>query len=438
MLRFVLQTIICLYILTSHAETIRIEKNFSSKEVVELITGDNRTEDHELFEYYLYTMFGTVPYLRIVLVQDESAHGKTVDTFLPNFSKMEEMGHNYVVYYTISNSNGITILSYVVFDGLYQNTIISNTYKVKANIRTLASSVAHDVYLALTGEFGFFIGKLFYTARSPNSGYQVLYSQDQSLKKMQYTSESSMITSPSYCDNGSQVFFAKKNNNEMDIYQMITSTGQSKQIQIPSTDASYLLSPEVSDDCTKIFMSSVKEDGSDILMYNLKSRTFSAVVSDQHINTRPVFDEKASQIYYISDKIRPTKIWTKFIDGSDTSYLVSRGLGGYIYLALSPDKTKIAFVKILNNKFYLGTMNTDGSDEVALKTGYIIEAPSWAPFGNNIVVAIQDNQTGPRKIYSISSKTGYSYPIRTVSGNIVQANWVVNQNDFLTQIDYHQ
>lgn len=438
MLRFFLQIFIYWYAFVSSAETIHVEKNFNNKEVVELITGDTKSEDHELLEYYLHEMFTTVPYLQIVPIHDETSQGKTVDTFLPNFTKMEELGHNYAVYYTMTKSNSSTIFSYVIFDGLYQNTIASNTYNTNTNIKTLATNIAHDIYLTLTGEFGFFIGNLFYTARSQNSGYQVLYSQDSNLKKTQYTNENDMITSPSYCNNGAQVFFAKKSQNDMNIHQMITETGQSRQITAPDIDSPYLASPEVSQDCTKVFISSIKDNGSDILMYNLKNRTFSTVISDNNINVHPILNEESAQIYYISDKIHPTKIWTKFLDVSGTSYLVSRGLGGYIYLALSHDKAKIAFVKILNNQFYLGTMNTDGSDEIALKTGYIIEAPSWAPFGNNIIVAIQDDRNGPRKIYSISSKTGYSYPIRTVDRNVVQVNWIVNKNDFISQINYHQ
>jgi TolB protein len=53
--------------------------------------------------------------------------------------------------------------------------------------------------------------------------------------------------------------------------------------------------------------------------------------------------------------------------------MISRGLGSYIYLSLSPDETKIAFVKVFGGKFYLGVMKSNGSGEILLKDGYIID-----------------------------------------------------------------
>ena len=420
-----------------NAETVHITKNFDKKEVVELQTADVKTQDHELFEYYLYSMFEDVPYLQIVPTYDETLKDVKFETFVPNFQAMEEKGHNYMIFYTIEKNSYENSISYTVFDGLYQKTLFSGAYKTKENIETIAKNIANEVYLAITGEFGFFVGKLFYTERSKTTGFQVLYSQDLNLKKTAYTSENSMITSPSYCQNGARIFFASKNSEEMYIYQMSAETGTAKKMQITTKETPYLLAPEVSKDCNKLFISSLHEDGSEILMYSMENKTITSIISDEHINTSPIFDEDANQIYYISNKILPTKIWTTFLDGSKTKYLVSRGLGGYIYLSLSPDRTKIAFVKILNGKFYLGIMDKDGANEMLLKTGYIIEEPSWAPYGNNIIVSIQDEKRGPRTIYSVSSKTGYSYPLKLIKGNIVQANWLIGANDLIPQTYYH-
>ena len=112
--------------------------------------------------------------------------------------------------------------------------------------------------------------------------------------------------------------------------------------------------------------------------------------------------------------------------------MVSRGLGGYIYHSLSPDETKIAFVKVFGGKFFLGTMKADGSNETLLKEGYIIEAPSWTPSGTNIIASFQLDKSGIRKIYSVSTITGFAYALKISQGNIVQANWLVYSNDYIT------
>ncbi len=421
------------------AEQVHVTANFTKKEVVELQTSDTKTQDHELFEYHLYSMFEDVPYLKVVPVYDENAQGKKFEAFVPDFRAMEEKGHNYMVYYTLSKDGDESLISYVVFDALYQNTLLSGAYKTTDGIQKIAANIANEVYLAITGEFGFFVGKLFYTERSKTTGFQVLYSQDLNQKKTAYTNENAMITSPSYCQGGMRIFFATKNgDDEMNIYQMSVESGSGKKVKIATQSVPYLLAPEASRDCRKLFVSSLTEDGSAIGMYDFDTGGLTSIISDENINTSPIFDEDSNQLYYISNKVSPTKIWTTFTDGSRAKYLVSRGLGGYIYLALSPDKTKIAFVKILNSKFYLGIMDKDGANEMLLKTGYIIEEPSWAPFGNNIVVSIQDEKRGPRTIYSVSSKTGIAYPLKFMKGNIVQANWIVNANDLIPQASYHK
>jgi TolB protein len=111
--------------------------------------------------------------------------------------------------------------------------------------------------------------------------------------------------------------------------------------------------------------------------------------------------------------------------------MISRGLGSYIYLSLSPDETKIAFVKVFGGKFYLGVMKANGSGETLLKEGYIIEAPSWTPTGTNVIASFQLDKSGTRRIYSVSTVTGYAYPLKISQGNIVQANWLVDSNDYI-------
>ena len=88
-------------------------------------------------------------------------------------------------------------------------------------------------------------------------------------------------------------------------------------------------------------------------------------------------------------------------------------------------------MKVFGGKFYLGVMKANGSGETLLKEGYIIEAPSWTPSGTNVIASFQLDKSGTRKIYSVSTITGYAYPLKISQGNIVQANWLVDANDYI-------
>ena len=60
---------------------------------------------------------------------------------------------------------------------------------------------------------------------------------------------------------------------------------------------------------------------------------------------------------------------------------ISFGKGRYATPVWSPKGDLIAFTKMLKGMFYIGVMNTDGSNERLLAKGYLVEGPTWAPNG---------------------------------------------------------
>ena len=141
MLRLLLIILLSLFSFSNaenaNAENVYITKKFSTKEIVRLQTSDIKTPNHELFEYHIYSMFQSVPYLEILPIDDEQIKGAKIETFVPNFQEMEEKGQNYMIYYTMENNGSETLISYIVFDGLYQNTLFSGSYKTKENIEKI-------------------------------------------------------------------------------------------------------------------------------------------------------------------------------------------------------------------------------------------------------------------------------------------------------------
>ena len=418
----------------SFAETVDAKADFSKKESIAIVTTNSKSDLHEYFEYNLEWMFHKAPYLAIKSVENKYGINQAAEGFSPNFEIMEEKRYSYLINYNLERNGGNITISYVLYDGLFQNSILTSSFTAPAReIQRLTANIAHDVFTRITGEFGFFIGRAFYTERSINTGFQVVYSQGYNQRRMQHTDERTMVTSPTYCEGGRKIYLSERQKYTMSISETDSRTGAKSFINsiADGIGEKNLSSPEIASDCSKLLFVAFESGGSSIYMHNLKTKNTTQILKDGSLNTRPIFsNNNANLIYYISNKIGSTKIFKKYTS-SQSGTMVSRGLGSYIYLSLSPDETKIAFVKVFGGKFYLGVMKANGSGETLLKEGYIIEAPSWTPSGTNVVASFQLDRAGTRKIYSVSTITGFAYPLKISQGNIVQANWLVDSNDYI-------
>ncbi|MDA0617409.1 MAG: hypothetical protein O3A66_01645 [Proteobacteria bacterium] len=417
------------------AEIFNIEPNFSKPEILVITNRDTtRTVAHATIEEYTQWLFTKVPYIKIKVDHSPPlGGGNNIENFQPNFAVIDKEQYSYMLYYTLDETPTHYTISYIIFDSLYQDGILSNSHTfTKDTLEKAIQNITNDIYLKITGEFGFFLGKMMYTERSKETGTQALYSQDIRYNKKQYTKKTSLITSPTYCNGGEKIFFSEKQSYTMNIQEMNADTLFHQTVKLPSEfEDLNISSPEVSEDCKTLLIS--LSNGTQASIYSLRNGKMQSIIEDGNINTHPTFGNNGS-IYYISNKFGTPKIFAKSQNGEVN--IISRGLGAYIYYSISPNFEKIAFVKIFNGKFYFGVMNIDGSSEILLKTGYIIEAPSWAPVGNNVIIAIQETSKPVRKIYSISTMTGLAYPIWKLSGEFVQANFVINNNETLEE-KYH-
>ena len=91
---------------------------------------------------------------------------------------------------------------------------------------------------------------------------------------------------------------------------------------------------------------------------------------------------------------------------------ISFGKGRYATPVWAPKGELVAFTKMLNNKFYIGVMRTDGSGERLLTENYYQEAPSWSPNGR-VLIFYRETKTNSKgegfsaKLWSIDL-TGYN------------------------------
>ena len=91
---------------------------------------------------------------------------------------------------------------------------------------------------------------------------------------------------------------------------------------------------------------------------------------------------------------------------------ISFGDGRYATPVWSPRGDLIAFTKLNGNRFYIGVMRPDGSQERILTESYLDEGPTWSPNGRVIMFFRQEPEDskgggGRTRLYSVDL-TGYN------------------------------
>jgi len=81
---------------------------------------------------------------------------------------------------------------------------------------------------------------------------------------------------------------------------------------------------------------------------------------------------------------------------------VSFGRGTYGTPVWSPMGDYIAFTKRLGNKFHIGVMRSDGTEERLLSESFLDEGPTWAPNGRVIMFFRESpGEDGGPLLYSV-------------------------------------
>ena len=88
-------------------------------------------------------------------------------------------------------------------------------------------------------------------------------------------------------------------------------------------------------------------------------------------------------------------------DGSAEPTRISFGEGSYGTPAWSPTADLIAFTKRNGDKFHIGVMRPDGTEEKLLTESFLDEGPTWAPNGRYLMFFRQNAGAGGPQLFSI-------------------------------------
>ena len=119
------------------------------------------------------------------------------------------------------------------------------------------------------------------------------------------------------------------------------------------------------------------------------------------IETSPSFSPDGKRIVFESDRSGTPQLYIVGIDGGEPTR-ISFGEGRYGSPAWSPKGDMIAFTHQEGEKFFIGIMRTDGSEEKKLTESFLDEGPTWAPNGRVVMFTrVTPGGNGQPRLHSV-------------------------------------
>jgi TolB protein len=139
------------------------------------------------------------------------------------------------------------------------------------------------------------------------------------------------------------------------------------------------------------------------------------------IDTSPAYSPDGKYIAFTSSRSGKEKIYIMTNTGKNIK-CVTRGEGKYSQPTFSPRGDLIAFSKQMGNRFFIGVIKPDGTEERLIIQGYLAESPSWSPNGRFIVFIWQAGPRSPQEICKIDL-TGFFMQKMKLSKEVRDCCW---------------
>ena len=286
------------------------------------------------------------------------------------------------------------------------------------------------IYEFITGEFGFFYGKLIYTLTErpgviPFKKVAVSFVDKGFIKADLFSNGQDITFNPKYCKETNDILYVNQSRKHGNSF-VVTNTlsGKSHILELPFIERKIIFSPNLSKDC-KTLIFSIAEDGATNL-YSLergKEVVTKLTATKNTINTSASFFENGDKIIFTSDRTGKPRIWVMNKDGAGQKILLE-GDGGYYSPSVSSDNKKVAFVKVKAGTFSLGIADIDGTNEKILHSGFVIENPVWAPIGKTIIFSMKSTANSKSRIYAISAINGEIEELEALRGDLNEPRWI--------------
>jgi TolB protein len=246
--------------------------------------------------------------------------------------------------------------------------------------RRIAHKISDAIYMALSGEGGYFDSRVVFVDESGPKDQRVkrLAIMDQDGENLRtLTNGEDLVVTPRFSPTTQEITYMSFAGETPRVYLYNIET---RQREIVGVFPNMTFSPRFSPDGQRVIMSLQSGANSNIFVLDLRSRTTRQLTNTTAIDTAPSYSPDGGQVVFESDRGGSQQIYVMNADGSGQQR-ISRGQGRYSTPVWSPRGDYIAFTKQAQGRFSIGIMRPDGSGERVLTEGFHNEGPTWAPNG---------------------------------------------------------
>ncbi len=246
--------------------------------------------------------------------------------------------------------------------------------------RRMAHKISDQIYSRLTGEAGYFDTLVAFVSES---GPKV--SRSKRIAIMEYdgtnvrhlTDGQSIVLAPRFSPDGNELIYTSYKTGKPTVYRHDIQTGNSKRV-LATADMTF--SPRFSPAGDKVILSRDTRGNTDIYEIDLNSGNVARLTTSRAIDTAPSYSPDGRSIVFESDREGSPQIYVLRL-GTRNPVRISFGGGSYGTPVWSPGGSHIAFTKKRGNRFHIGVMRTDGTEERLLSESFLDEGPTWSPNG---------------------------------------------------------
>ncbi len=268
--------------------------------------------------------------------------------------------------------------------------------------RRAAHKIADQIYARLTGEQPYFDSRVAFVQETGPKDARI-----KRIGVMDYdganplwmTDSSSLVLAPKFSGDGRQIAYTSYDSGFPQLRILDVATVQSR----PLTQGgdSMAFSPAFSPDGRWIAYSLEKGGNTDIWLMDAATGAQRPLTEAPSIETSPSFSPDGRRVVFESDRSGTPQLYIVGIDGGEPTR-ISFGEGRYGTPVWSPKGDLIAYTHQIGDRFRIGVMRTDGSDQKTLTESFLDEGPTWAPNGRVVMFTrVTPGGNGQPRLHSV-------------------------------------
>ncbi|UCH44178.1 MAG: PD40 domain-containing protein [Nitrospiraceae bacterium] len=261
----------------------------------------------------------------------------------------------------------------------------------KIIVRTMAHSIANDIYQVATGKEGIFRTKLSYLVNT-EKGRKELRIMDWDGYNFKRVVKKGLTSSHSWTQDGKYLLYSSERKREWQIYALdLKSYRESVLFSSKGLNLVGGTSPD-----NLISFSSSRDGSSEIYTINIYGKKIKKLTRSFGIDVSPVFSPDGKQIAFVSDRGGSPQIYVMQADGRAVHRVTFEGTYNTSPVWSAGGK-RIAFVGRKNGKNQIFMVQSDGKDLMQLTYDGNNEGPSFSPDG--LFLAFDSDRDNGRGLY---------------------------------------